>query len=1661
MAAAAAAATMSAATISSPASVKVESDAIKVESEITIATIDEQSSLELPALDAQHLDLSQSYLNDSDQAAALEAIKYEEENDENIEVKVEVKTEAIKTEPPSALPATIASTKSIHAMNAIFGGETKGKKRPNAASIQIPADRSPKKPLLTPNSAVIDEPQQRQSIHSQQPHQPSQQQQQQLQATPSTVVKVGDKMLGNDVATVVTTAGNVSTMPITGTVTIANYSGKQMKAATLSDLEGIDMMHLPVDLDDSGGNIDILSDIDMKPELVQETHACFLSLIRDIFCSTPDHRTTAENLRARVSTWLANPLTALNDWFSEADSWLALLTSAIHFLAGEFIDQPDEFVPYVEYKANLHIYQWIGAGRDNDQHLRPLCDYWLKRRNEMGTKPPPKNAAQNESLRGKSPRALAQSHVQQRNPSRNHTFDIDLEDSLSSGGGGGNSSSYERVASPPPPRFPTEWTVQKATPEEIFEFREQERRRFDSPHLSFCYRMHGYESVVGPVKGIYTQIPALTKARGHNMLTVDRPNFVTILTLVRDATARLPNGEGTRADICELLKSSQYICPTAAENVLQTIVSGALDRMHTEHDPCVRYDAKRKIWIYLHRNRTEEEFDRMHQQYQGHSKHKKQTTRKNKSLKTAATLSKSPNEILSSDSTPIDQAPSPSMFTAKTKCVTRVVTPTASISPTSSIAAQVHVSTSATSPPLPALSSIQVSPTLTNKMITVQKMPLTKPELVPIQVAHDTQLEPIEVEATHEVSTSSPVTVQKPSPRITMQLPSLIVDKTTSKMGAAKPVGKPTLNLIASNSTQIKVSTPSGIQTVHVSAAGHALIKPPMTTILTPSSTQSILSANQVQNRSQSPLRVAKTQQQLLQSKVQPPPLIAQSTPPNVSSYMIPISLSGKTVQSASIIKSISPTIAVAPKITKTTTLPALTNAHVPRMSLLQTQQPQQTQSTPTSINVNLNKTIIRNASAVPAGKSLISPTLQQQSATLKKQICSISASDLIFQQQQQQTPKFIMASAAPVVSKTNLVTTSQANAPMVVQKIMAVSKAASGSTATSTAVGTITPPGTSLINPHIIQIHQTNQKTAQTLSGTGAKVPVGFCETTPRKPTLGLTPAQQQNLLQSIKQRAQSSPQSLIIKQQQVLQQIQKQMQQPTTQIQLTSPPKSVGTAAGTSLLGTQIQLTSNPSTSMIITGGTTTQPTITRTVKAGTSLIQQANQTATTTTQLTTSPITAVRTVSANNPLVGKVLTDASGQIISLESLLQKQVTVNSAPTLRLTGSKPGQTTNLIQLAGTPGSQITQYAVVSQGRNLISMAQPRVITTQAGGIVTSNAATATINSSGQLVAVSGVKTVGGISVLSSTATSNSPKTDIVKIGGRNVVNSKFKTMVAATTTSTAATQPVMRYKTTGGTSIRIMNASNLIHIGGKPVIIASKSSGTTLLGQSANQTAQQHATASAVVSINEDKSLAHDSLLISCHFLPSFPGQFLEQFRKYSGSGTSSSGTVTSTANTNNFVIGGQMVKVQGNFDQSATTVGTTGGVQSTGTAQNVMFGNQIVKLQAHQPTSQQLQTKTIVSSSGVVGTSNGATTPTRTVVLSSSGQTLKVHSPTVISTPSSVANSAGGTKVTVATSSLPSTQQVVLGSSNLKVCPRDRSPSMGHVKNRLIANSFAFPQ
>jgi hypothetical protein len=101
-------------------------------------------------------------------------------------------------------------------------------------------------------------------------------------------------------------------------------------------------------------------------------------------------------------------------------------------------------------------------------------------------------------------------------------------------------------------------TIRPRTKEELKEFQKQELERYKSPHLPWMY--HNSDGSVSVVAPVLKKIPSssTSKPREHVMLKPDRPSYVTILCLARDAASRLPEGVGTRADICDLLKDSQY-----------------------------------------------------------------------------------------------------------------------------------------------------------------------------------------------------------------------------------------------------------------------------------------------------------------------------------------------------------------------------------------------------------------------------------------------------------------------------------------------------------------------------------------------------------------------------------------------------------------------------------------------------------------------------------------------------------------------------------------------------------------------------------------------------------------------------------------------------------------------------------------------------------------------------------------------------------------------------------------------------------------------------------------------------------------------------------------------------------------------------------------------
>ncbi|RWS05519.1 nuclear factor related to kappa-B-binding protein-like protein [Dinothrombium tinctorium] len=336
------------------------------------------------------------------------------------------------------------------------------------------------------------------------------------------------------------------------------------------------------------------------PMPLEKPPKCFFSLLRDTFYthSPNDFKLTLHKLEELIKEKLRCYDPKIG-WSHE------MVQSAMNYLSG--VLPPPEMVPLVDYKEKNQQWQWIGIERDNDDVLFSLCKEWTEEKDKN------------------------------------------------------SSTSLMDPSQPiPPPICPTDWIVKPSNEEEKKIYREQEALRYNNPHKAFTFRIHGYESVVGPVKGcgiggINSHTSSPNKAREHSLLVSDRPPFVTLLSLVRDAAARLPNGEGTRADICELLKDSQYLLPTVSDQQVNGIVSGALDRLHYEKDPCVKYDVNRKVWIYLHRNRSEQEFERLHEVQVAAAKAKRSLNKTQRRTSSTSSVPKIPSSFVGKQASKIQK----------------------------------------------------------------------------------------------------------------------------------------------------------------------------------------------------------------------------------------------------------------------------------------------------------------------------------------------------------------------------------------------------------------------------------------------------------------------------------------------------------------------------------------------------------------------------------------------------------------------------------------------------------------------------------------------------------------------------------------------------------------------------------------------------------------------------------------------------------------------------------------------------------------------------------------------------------------------------------------------------------------------------------------------
>lgn len=125
-------------------------------------------------------------------------------------------------------------------------------------------------------------------------------------------------------------------------------------------------------------------DTDGVTALMQETHNCFFSLIRDLFLQQSNSSLTVEQLKHGVEMWQQSPIAALNPWYNQAtenSGWKDLTSSAVTFLSGsgtgkDYTGLP--VTPILEWNESQGHYKCNSSDSLSDEQLYEMNEWWLQ-----------------------------------------------------------------------------------------------------------------------------------------------------------------------------------------------------------------------------------------------------------------------------------------------------------------------------------------------------------------------------------------------------------------------------------------------------------------------------------------------------------------------------------------------------------------------------------------------------------------------------------------------------------------------------------------------------------------------------------------------------------------------------------------------------------------------------------------------------------------------------------------------------------------------------------------------------------------------------------------------------------------------------------------------------------------------------------------------------------------------------------------------------------------------------------------------------------------------------------------------------------------------------------------------------------------------------------
>ncbi|KAL5102901.1 Nuclear factor related to kappa-B-binding protein [Taenia crassiceps] len=352
----------------------------------------------------------------------------------------------------------------------------------------------------------------------------------------------------------------------------------------------------------------------LPPVLTQYVRG-FFNVLRIILLTLGDAGgMSTEHLCDTVHFWNSNPRVQRTNspWISKYADWSGLVRPALVVLSGRsaltglnrtvskesagLVDLERLLPPaFVVFNAATRMWCWVDNGLDEENEaslLARLFALWVRKDGSL------------------------------KHHCRSHLDVVDKEEAEDEDGGEDEEDRSRRRALRidriPPPHFATDWQCKLSTPEQRRIFQIQEEERYSRPWEPYIYNQHGYAAVVGPVlravggEGGGRMRTALS-AREHPLLRPNRPPWVSLSEIVRDAVARLPNGEGTRPEIAMLVQDSGFLVTSFSQKQLNQCISSALDRLQSEgaNSP-VMYDPVQRLWIYRFRHLSPPDFCRLY-----------------------------------------------------------------------------------------------------------------------------------------------------------------------------------------------------------------------------------------------------------------------------------------------------------------------------------------------------------------------------------------------------------------------------------------------------------------------------------------------------------------------------------------------------------------------------------------------------------------------------------------------------------------------------------------------------------------------------------------------------------------------------------------------------------------------------------------------------------------------------------------------------------------------------------------------------------------------------------------------------------------------------------------------------------------------------------------